>query len=131
MTTKDEALALALEALEKVIGYTENGPASFTAHDCWKRDKVSALHAITAIKQAQQAQESEGPDYEDGPDEDGFSGPRPWNSYAAPQAPAPKQAEPVNCDTCAYHYKDTEQKPCKTCTHRGDLADNFEPRVTP
>jgi len=51
MTTKD-VLALALEALENVIDYTENWPASFTAHDCWKRDKVFALDAITAIKQA-------------------------------------------------------------------------------
>jgi hypothetical protein len=25
-----------------------------------------------------------GPDHEDGPDEEGFSGPRPWNSYAQP-----------------------------------------------
>ena len=58
MTTKDEALRIALEALEKIIGYTENWPASFTAHDCWKRDKVSALQAITAIKQAQDVPET-------------------------------------------------------------------------
>jgi hypothetical protein len=25
-----------------------------------------------------------GPDYEDGPDEEGFNGPRPWNSFAQP-----------------------------------------------
>lgn len=26
---------------------------------------------------------NEGPEYEDGPDEDGFKGPRPWNGYTS------------------------------------------------
>ena len=123
MTTKDAALALALDALEEHDGNYAQSNASAA--------RVNA--AITAIKQAQQTQE---PVY--------------WKHDCAvllmnnvelwidrcphcgkPRCAAPKQAEPVNCDTCAYHYKDTEQKPCRTCTHRGDLADNFEARVTP
>jgi predicted Zn-ribbon and HTH transcriptional regulator len=36
--------------------------------------------------------------------------------------------EPVNCDTCRYHYKDLYQKPCNTCIHSGDFGSNFEPR---
>jgi hypothetical protein len=33
-----------------------------------------------------------GPDYEDGPDEEGFSGPRPWNGFAQ-SAPVQEQIE--------------------------------------
>lgn len=137
MTTKDEALRIALEALEsskQLVEISLNQAIARELSDVtvFERSNALAKHeaAIAAIKQAQQptdstcnetlrlqgkayprtckkcrlgpcigkpveqaqqAQEPEGPDHEDGPDEDGFRGPRPWNSYAAP-----KQAEP-NC----------------------------------
>jgi len=43
----------------------------------------------------------------------------------------PAKREPldiVNCDTCRYHYKDVDQKPCNTCIHSGDFVSNFKPR---
>ena len=35
-----------LEACKNLLGYGENWPASFTSHDCWKRDAASARAAI-------------------------------------------------------------------------------------
>jgi len=60
MTTKDEALALALEALESVAKALPLGVS--TVKSCYGIDNRhrDAVHAtITAIKQAQQAQELE------------------------------------------------------------------------
>lgn len=58
--TKDEALALALDALEKIIQYNRNH-ARDQYGDAEKAERwscvVKAREAITAIKQAQQAQE--------------------------------------------------------------------------
>ena len=44
---RDELLA----ALKKMLGYAENWPNSFTAHDCWKRDAAKARAAIAKVEQ--------------------------------------------------------------------------------
>jgi hypothetical protein len=49
-----------------------------------------------------------GPDCEDGPDEEGFNGPRPWNSFAQP-APVQEPVARIEAKTdtdCAYAYAD-------------------------
>ena len=39
-----------LEACKNLLGYGENWPASFTSHDCWKRDAASARAALSEAK---------------------------------------------------------------------------------
>ena len=44
-----EMVGPVVEALKKVLSYTENWPASFTVHDCWKKDAAAARAALSAI----------------------------------------------------------------------------------
>lgn len=45
--------------------------------------------AVSALKE--ELLKQDGPDYEDGPDEDGFKGPRPWNNFSTFMSEAKKQ----------------------------------------
>jgi len=87
---------------------------------CELMDKYEALRPTPPAAQPAPVQEpvvwprpedqpiDNGPDYEDGPDEEGFSGPRPWNGFAQP---APVQ-EPVDSAAkgaimgAAYDFRD-------------------------
>lgn len=45
------------------------------------KEEVQRLEVALVRQQEQPAPDRDGPDCEDGPDEEGFSGPRPWNNY--------------------------------------------------
>ena len=48
-----------------------------------------------------------GPECEDGPDEEGFSGPRPWNSFAQP-APVQEPEYVYTCNGCDTLYREDD-----------------------
>jgi hypothetical protein len=50
-----------------------------------------------------------GPDYEDGPDEEGFSGPRPWNGFAQPA--------PTVQETVAYLFTNVQSGDIEASTN--------------
>jgi hypothetical protein len=96
---KDEALKLALEALESERPYLGAMPSKTAkAIEAIKQARSAPVQPVAWPRPEDQPIDN-GPDCEDGPDEEGFSGPRPWNSFAQP---APVQ-EPDDSDINQIH----------------------------
>lgn len=63
----------------------------------WRIRDLEQQLAARAAYQPQPSSEAEGPECEDGPDEEGFSGPRPWNSFASGQPSVEPETHEAKC----------------------------------
>ena len=96
-TYLDRQAVTAIEALvaERDTELRKNVHLTLQAEQ-YKAERDALRAELDAIKP------QSGPDYEDGPDSEGFSGPRPWNGFQTTNEPAPEKQEPKgvrNVDT--------------------------------
>jgi len=65
--------------------YCECTPGTCSHPGCYDARGEQFKHPAPVHLTAAEQPVDNGPDYEDGPDEEGFRGPRPWNSFAQPE----------------------------------------------